>query len=167
VSTGLARLLIVISLLAAGLSLGGCKDKGASDAPPHRVTIAGHSWQVEVADTAAKQERGLSGRKSLDDDKGMLFILPDVKIQTFWMPDCFISLDIAFIGPDRRVISVQTMYKEPGVDRDHLKRYYSGAPAQYALEVPAGVMVHAGIKAGDPVEFSSNISLPAKGDSSP
>ena len=49
------------------------------------VQIAGQIIKVDLALTPLEQERGLSGRESLKNDEGMLFIFPKPSINYFWM----------------------------------------------------------------------------------
>ena len=46
--------------------------------------------QVEIADTPQKQQKGLMFRKSLGQDKGMLFIFDEVRHVSFWMKNTLI-----------------------------------------------------------------------------
>ncbi len=128
-----------------------------------QVTINGTTWKVELATTDYARQKGLSGRKSLVDGTGMLFIYPREKVMTFWMKDCLIPLDIAFIDKDMRVINIETMAVEP----DGRTLYSSSKPAQFALEVPAGALEKAGVQPGDKVNFSGDIPDPAKADPGP
>jgi uncharacterized membrane protein (UPF0127 family) len=85
----------------------------------------------------------------------MLFVYDEPDYRTFWMQGALIPLDIAFIGPDGVIVRVHTMAVEP----DHIGRehYSSGAPAQYALEVPAGTFERLGIAKGDRVELPQTV----------
>jgi hypothetical protein len=110
---------------------------------------------VELATTPDRQLVGLAGRDHLADNEGMLFIFPRAEVLNFCMRGCVISLDIAFIGDDMRVVRTHTMLEEP--DRIGKVLYSSDVPARYALEVAAGSLERAGVKVGDPVSFSRDI----------
>lgn len=141
----------------------GCED--AKPQPAEKVTIRGQTWVVELADTADLRYKGLSDREDLPAGRGMLFMYPNPQRMDFCMRFCMIPLDIAFIGPDMRVVRMDTMEVEPyGLDQ---KRYTSGVPAQYALEVPKGALAAAGVQVGDTVEFSANMPAPAKAEPGP
>jgi hypothetical protein len=45
-------------------------------------------------------------RRSLAADKGMLFDFKTVQPVSFWMKNTYIPLDIVFIGPDGRIVSI-------------------------------------------------------------
>lgn len=138
----LARVMLSSVLLAA------C----SGDAMPHRetVTIIGpdetaRSFRVEVARTDRERQRGLMGRTELAHDEGMLFLFPEITGEPlqFWMKNTPLPLDILFFDLETRLVSVAMM--EPCID-DPCPFYRSTAPAQYALEVPAGVIAALGLR---------------------
>jgi hypothetical protein len=153
------------ALVAAMMLTAGCEKPQSQPQPSAKVTIHGQSWQVELATTADQRYQGFSDRKDLPAGRGMLFIFPQPQVLDFCMRFCLIPLDIAFIGPDMRVVKIYTMEVEPyGFDTE---RYDSEVPAQYALEVPKGALAAAGVQVGDKVEFSSNMPDAAKAEPSP
>jgi hypothetical protein len=169
------KLLAWVAAVLAALSCG-CRDKApqgtnptpASDrdaSPGPRVSIRGRTWSVEPATTAKQQYHGLAGRQHLADDAGMLFIYPSPRVLNYCMRGCFITLDIAFIAADGRVVKIHTMQVEP--DMVGRVAYSSEAPAQYALETAGGALGRAGVREGDVVTFLGNIPAPAKVDDEP
>jgi uncharacterized membrane protein (UPF0127 family) len=153
-----AQRALALAAVALAASLAGCGEPSGDALPT--VTIGTHAWKVEVADTPELRQKGLSGRTALADDRGMIFVFSEPGMQAFYMKGCYISLDIAFIDENRRVLNVLTMYKEDPPEGREL--YYSAGPAMYALETPAGALVRAGVKPGDEVRFSPTIPLRAK-----
>jgi len=144
----------IMSVCVCGLVLAAGAGCGKSDPVP-RVSIAQGSWSVEVAETPRNRARGLSGRSSLPDGRGMLFVFGKSQVRQFWMRGCLIPLDVAFIDSDLRVVKIHTMSVEPaGPD---MTRYSSDLPVSYGLEVPAGALDRAGVKAGDKVVFTGKI----------
>ena len=147
-------------LLLAGLlcivSLGGCH----ANPPGQTVEINGHVWHVELATTVAQRYQGLSGRTSLAEDQGMLFMYPKAKATAYCMRDCYMPIDIAFIDASHRVVAIHSMTVEP--DHRGVKPYPSGTAVQYALEVAGGALARAGVKYGDRVYFGDAIPPAAK-----
>jgi uncharacterized membrane protein (UPF0127 family) len=116
-----------------------------------RITRAGQepvSITVEMARTNAERARGLMGRKSLEDGKGMLFIFERDEILSFWMKDTLIPLSIAFIDRDGRILEIRDMRPR---DETSVR---SSRSARYALEAPRGWFDRAGIAPGDVVVFN-------------
>ncbi|MEM1359282.1 MAG: DUF192 domain-containing protein, partial [Bacteroidota bacterium] len=84
----------------------------------------------------------------MEENQGMLFLMPSVKPQAFWMLNTYISLDIIFIGADKRIVKI----RENTVPRS-TDQVTSVAPAAYVLEVNAGYAQRHGLKEGDRVEW--------------
>lgn len=103
------------------------------------LEINGRTVKVEMVSSPEKRAEGLSGRNKLGKDSGMLFVFPYEDIHVFWMKDCFIDLDIAFIDASLTVKEISTMKKEPaGTPDAQLARYYPRSKVKYALEMNAG-----------------------------
>lgn len=147
-----ARRAFAPALLAA-VALGAAGCGTSSDLPvPHptvpdassrlpstrSLTIEGLAapLRVEVARTAAEQERGLMGRRSVPAGTGMLFPFASPAAQTFWMRDTLVPLDIAWIR-DGRVVGTTRMAPCPDLGAD-CPTYPSPGPVDAALEVAAG-----------------------------
>lgn len=119
------------------------------------VSNARGTIDVEVADTEPRRERGLGYRDSLPADAGMLFIFDQSQPATFWMKGMRFSLDMVWIGEDRRVLGVSAdIPPQPGVSDDQLARYASPAPVRYVLELNAGAAQRLGIAAGSELSFT-------------
>jgi len=114
------------------------------------VPPAGHAWVIfgadtvlaEVAATPAERSEGLMYRDELAEDAGMLFVFQQPAIQSFWMANTYIPLDIAYIDASYRITDILQM--EP-LDTGS---YPSTKPALFALEVIKGWFEEKGIAAG-------------------
>ena len=87
-------------------------------------------------------------RSSMQDDQGMLFIFPEETQRSFYMKNTEIPLDIIFIGADQRIVSFAENAKP--LDESSL---YSRVPAQYVLEVNAGLAERWLLDIGDKIVF--------------
>lgn len=119
----------------------------------HRVIIASkggreHVIRVEIADTPAKRELGLQYRQELGDDQGMLFLFPTEAVQTFWMKNTPIPLDMIFIGGDRKIVGIV----ERATPFSTATRSV-GAASQFVLEIKGGLASAKGIEVGNSVRF--------------
>lgn len=106
---GLGRRAILATLLTGALFAG----EAVSAKPAGKletleiVTSRGRArFQVEIAATRPEQERGLMFRKSLAPDRGMLFTYAKPQPAAFWMKNTLIPLDIIYIAPNGRVLSI-------------------------------------------------------------
>src|SRR5687767_1953188 len=73
------------------------------------VTVGSQELMVAVAETPDARSRGLAGTADLGPLDGMLFVYPEPVETGFFMRGVVMPLDIAFVGPDRRVLDVLTM----------------------------------------------------------
>jgi uncharacterized membrane protein (UPF0127 family) len=94
---------------------------------------AGASVDAELARTDEENERGLMYRKAMGEDEGMFFFLSDRQVQTFWMHNTCIPLDMIFIDDDGTVVGI--VESAPVLD-DGPRRV--PCPSRFVLEVNAG-----------------------------
>jgi len=122
--------------------------------PQATVYIDNTPISVELARTQEEIVRGLSGRPSLPSEKGMLFIFEEPGYYEFWMKDMRFPIDIIWISEDLQVVDIA-----PDVGPEtYPNTFQPNDLAQYVLEVNALYTEVHGIKIGDPVRFSDNIS---------
>ena len=107
-----------------------------------------YEFKVEIADTPAKRQLGLQYRKELASDHGMLFIFPAEQIQSFWMKDTPIPLDMIFIDRDWKIVGVVHEATPFSLDSRSVS-----LPSQYVLEINGGLARKMGIERGDRVRF--------------
>lgn len=145
----------VFSAGLMALALSGCAAKapvGVNGEPMQRlavVTASGeHAFWVEIADDEPERQRGLMFRPPLADDQGMLFQWPGEppREQSFWMRNTPSSLDILYIDPRGRIVSIAshaTPFSETPIP--------SNGAANGVLELRAGRASEIGAKPGDKV----------------
>ena len=114
----------------------------------------GHVYRVEVeiAATHASRTRGLMWRKELLPGHGMLFVFREEEVQSFWMRNTLIPLDLLFIAGSSdstlRVVGILER-AEPRT----LSPRTVGRPGRYVLEVPGGWCASVGLEPGGRVEL--------------
>ena len=113
------------------------------------MSLRGRVFQLEIAATPEDLARGLMERESLDADAGMLFVFSSEFTLSFWMKNTLIPLDILYLDMAGVIVDIQTMHPQPGVPDTELTRYPSAAPAQYAVEINAGLAAEHGFEVGD------------------
>ncbi len=111
------------------------------------VKVGGAVVSADIADTSLKRMKGLSGRASLSDGDGMLFVYDASGIYTFWMPDMNFAIDIIWISSDGKVVYI----KENAKPEDYPEKYTPSEYARYVLEVPSGYVKKNNIKIGSEV----------------
>ena len=135
------------------LLLSGCAQKENNLEKNKTVKINGHEITVEIADTPESQFQGLSGRKILCADCGMLFVFSDKKERTFVMRNMNFPLDIIFIDGVQIVKIDKNLPPEGAVPKNF---YSSGVQVDFVLEVNGGLAGKNDIKVGDKVYYSQN-----------
>lgn len=108
------------------------------------LKIGNNNVILEIADTDATREQGLSDRDLLPANHGMLFIFPEAGNYGFWMKDMHFPLDIAFLNANLEVINVYQGVKPESFPTP----YYPVAPAKYVLELNSGEASRLGIDTG-------------------
>jgi uncharacterized membrane protein (UPF0127 family) len=102
------------------------------------------AFNVEIADTNEKRNRGLMFRDHLAADAGMLFDYHQEQLASFWMQNTLIPLDMIFIGADGVVKTIH-VNAQP-MDTTSIP---SQVPVRFVLEVAGGRSVEIGLKPGD------------------
>jgi uncharacterized membrane protein (UPF0127 family) len=118
----------------------------AAELPQIRLTIGKSSVTAEVANTESQRETGLMNRRMLPEDRGMLFVFPEIALHAMWMMNTYVPLSVAFLDRDGVIINIEDM--QPQTQDTHP----AARPARYALEVNQGWFRKRGIKPGDKVE---------------
>lgn len=104
--------------------------------------------QAEIARTRVEQAKGLMFRTQMGPYEGMLFPLDPPRQASFWMRNTVISLDIIFIGTDRRILNIEA----EAVPYSEDQRLSQGE-AVAVLELAGGRAAELGIGPGDKVEW--------------
>ena len=124
--------------------------KDGFDGKEAEIKIGDAIFQIEIADSFLKRQKGLSGRKSLKENEGMLFILPIAANYGFWMRDMNFPIDIIWIKNDK-IIGISENLASEG--SKPLKIYYPPSSIDKALEVSAGVVSAKNIEIGDMLKY--------------
>lgn len=105
---------------------------------------------AEIADEALERTRGLSGRPSMHEDRGMLFVFPQASVITFWMKGMQIPLDIIWIRAGE-VVGVSE--NVPVMENGTIATRKPKTPIDMALEVNAGWAQRYGVSVGDRLDI--------------
>jgi len=105
---------------------------------------------IEIADTDFDIQTGLMYRDSMKNNQGMLFVFEDESERFFYMKNTKLPLDLIYINADRNIVSFQKNAKP--FDETSLP---SNGPAQYVLEVNAGLVDTWNLSKNDSIVFST------------
>jgi hypothetical protein len=113
---------------------------------PHKPLLS-----VELAREPEARARGLMYRTRMPDNQGMLFSWSEEQIQTFWMHNTCIPLDMLFIAKDGLIVGI--LEQIPTLN-DRPRSV--ACPVLHVLEVNAGWSRKHGVRAGQRVEISAS-----------
>jgi len=118
------------------------------------VKIGDTHISVEVMRSAEQKAKGLSGRTSLAENAGMLFVFSPKQKVSFWMIDMHFPIDIIWIA-DGKIIGIEKNAPAPekGTPNDKLPLYYSPSEIDHVLEVNSGFSEKHSIKTGDSIKI--------------
>lgn len=146
-----ALILAAIFLLYSNKTAGVVKST-AYQAEYKNIKIKGNQITAEIVSSPESQYLGLSNRKSLCPNCGMLFVFPDKQIREFCMRDMKFPLDIVFMS-DNKIINIAENLPPEGANPVNV--YASTAVANNVLELPAGFCQKNNIIAGGTINLNN------------
>lgn len=108
---------------------------------------------VQIADTAPAQQKGLMEVDSIPDDYGLVFLWAEPGRHSFHMKNTLIPLDIAWWNADMEIVDIQTM--QP-CENEPCPTYTPAGDHVAAVEVNAGLLESNGIEVGEPVRLTNS-----------
>lgn len=117
------------------------------------IEIADKKYKVLLAETEEERTQGLSNVESMDDDEGMLFVMPEGQGQVvFNTEEMEFDIDLVFIDQDGEVYNV-VLGKAHSSDLITSTPDEENGRTKYVLEVNA----NSGIQIGDELDFEEDI----------
>ena len=142
----LLTFLALIALLIGYLYINRTQPEGTP------VEINNQTIFVDVADSPVKQAKGLMFRKSLDENRGMLFVFEREAKHSFWMKNTLIPLDMLWLNTDKEIIHIE--HSAPPCKEDPCPTFGpQSSNAKYVLEVNGGWSIENSVGLGDSVNF--------------
>ena len=152
-------------ILGGCLILGACGPSTTSRGlPVIPITFPdGTLIRAEVATTPDAHAQGLMFRHHLPATAGMLFVFEKDTLQTFWMKNTLIPLDMVFLSPEQRIRQLieDVPPADPASPDDQIPQMWG--QAQYVLELPAGTIRRHRLTIGDVISFELPPHLPSAG----
>lgn len=149
-SKGYTFLLIFLLAITAGVLLA-LKIIGANIDKEPQVRFPNGIIYVEIASTPEQRNQGLSDRKSLEQNHGMLFVFDKPGNYSFWMNKMNFNLDFVYINNDQVVDIIRNVpYPQ---ENEEPKSVTATQNFDKLLEINAGVADLLKIKIGDHLTF--------------
>jgi len=140
---------LLLVLLAAGTAVYFMAPKKIRQPSQEKISVGGHIFETEIADTDLKRAQGLSGRMSLCPDCAMLFVFPEASIRTFWMKDMKFNLDIIWLNEGQIVQIDKNVSREKG-EREMIS---SRVPVDQVLQINSSRAKALGLEINDRLEY--------------
>ena len=117
------------------------------DGDTYTLLIGTKTFQVECVVSPEALKKGLSGRRGLPEGTGMLFLFPELKEHTMWMPDMNFPLDVIWLDEQFSIVHISYGLRpcEPNGPCPSTSSIYS---TKYAIEVVAGQAAAYGFRLG-------------------
>jgi uncharacterized protein len=107
-----------------------------------------YPFTVWVADTPQRAEQGLMFVSDLPETLGMVFPLDPPRVETMWMKNTYIELDMLFIRADGHVSKIIARAAPLS-----LQTLSSDTPVAAVLELQGGEAAKLGLRVGDTVSW--------------
>ncbi len=160
------RIVGCVFMLGLLLSMPGCGNGGgpagqgdpnatsqATQAETIELTLKGQVFKLELAVDDAARMQGLSDRKSIPEDGGMLFKFPSPVKTQFVMRRCYVPIDLVFIDEDGYIDSLHAMEVIEPIGGARWENPYTGYPTTgaivYAVELKGGKIAELALMRGE------------------
>ena len=112
--------------------------------PTTTLKSGGKEYRLEIVSSPEARVAGLSGRKEMPRQHGMIFVFDTAAVQCIWMKDMRFSLDIVWLDAAKRIVHI-----ERGVSPEtYPQQFCPEQPARYVIELNAGEAARMGLKVG-------------------
>jgi hypothetical protein len=139
----------IIIIMAVSFLLGGWLRVAWSNRGTKALHAGSHQFNLQVADTESKREKGLGGRKGMAANSGMLFVFQKSNIACFWMKGMDFPLDIVWVNANKSVVGIASNVSPA----TYPHQFCPKTPSRYVIELNAGAVAQAGIQKGQTLHF--------------
>ena len=105
------------------------------------------TFQVKLAVSEEVKIRGLSGRRHMPWNEGLLFLYNSMAVQSMWMVDMMFALDIVWLNDWFEIVHI-TYNTPPCTTKPNCISYDSKYKVKYAIEMNAGAAADHGFTIG-------------------
>jgi uncharacterized membrane protein (UPF0127 family) len=108
------------------------------------ISSAKKCVNLETVNNDQSRQRGLSGRKNMSEDQGMLFVFEKSGRHCMWMKEMLFSLDIVWLDSDKKIVHIEKNV----APETYPKTFCPVNNAKYVIELNKGVADLAELKLG-------------------
>ena len=111
------------------------------------------TYEIEIRDDMIGMARGLSGRESLAEKQGMLFVYSRPQKPLFWMKDMNFPLDFVWIR-DFQIVELSENIPHPAINDGKTYSLKPSEQADMVLEINAGNIARYNLEVGDIISIN-------------
>lgn len=119
-----------------------------------KAVINNRTFNLLLAKTDKEKRIGLSEKKSLPENSGMLFVFEKPDYYSLWMKEMQFPIDIIFIK-ENKIVTIYASLKPPKTQDESLPIYKPAEPADMVLEINSGLAQKYNLKKGDEVKLEN------------
>jgi len=142
-NTKFSFIVILLAVIASVLII--LFNKSTDDNP--YLLVNGQKIYIETLTTEKQKEKGLSGRKFLASNNGLLFVYENMGNWKIWMKNMFFPIDVIWIDNEGIVVGVKTNISPESYPEIH----QIDRQSRYIIELNAGAAERYNIKPGDKI----------------
>lgn len=154
--SGLVWFVIGLLVTAPGATQGRDRSTATRDREKITVTIQSAKVCADVAKSPQDRQIGLSGRRSLAQDEGMLLVFDRMAFHAIWMRGMKFPIDVIFISGSRVATIIESA--PPLGYGKNSPVYTPDAPVDKVLETHGGLAKRYMLRKGDSVTYSTGTS---------
>ena len=150
---GAAAFIIIVGLIYNNKLPINPQQNNNSQTSNYQAKIGETQIDLEISDSQEERAKGLSGRSSIDEGKGMLFVFDKKDTRPgFWMKGMKMPIDIVWIN-DSKIVQIDSKVQPPKDGQKEYQTYFPNSDIDFVLEVASGYTQKADIKVNDLVEL--------------
>jgi len=135
--------------------------RGPQPAETITFEIKGKAFELELALDDDARAQGLSDRRSIAEDGGMIFIFPYARSTQFVMRRCYVPIDLIYVDDDGYIDSLHAMEVIEPIGGPRWESPTRGYPTVgrilYAIELKGGMIAELGLKRGEKLGLSPEL----------
>jgi len=156
---------VQLGVIGCGKTAGEPEDGPSNSAdtgvPTVTLQIKGEAFELELATDDESRFQGLSDRKELAENGGMLFVFAEPTRTSFVMRRCYVPIDLIFLYEDGRIDQLHRMDVIEPVEgarwRSPTGSYPSSGRILYAIELPGGTLDRLGLERDEIIELPQEV----------
>lgn len=114
------------------------------------VKIKNHKFKLYIAKTSQEKQIGLSQKKSIPQEYGMLFPFEKPDYHAFWMKNMQFPIDIIYIK-NNKIVDIFSSVHPPAKSSENIEIIKPSEPSDTVLEINQGLSKKYSFQKGDPV----------------